>query len=145
MRPGTSAPSLGESVAGEDDAGDEPDRARQCVEMSSSDKQHFFSCVRHNKVSEVEDMLKRGFGNVETRDPHGNTLLMVAAQNGHKRLCKLALKFNADPNQSNHQGNTALHFANAYGYSALAKYLVNHDADDSLINAKGLTCYDGLG
>ena len=144
-RPGTSALSLGESGAGEDDAGDEPDRARQSVEMSSSDKQHFFSCVRHNKVSEVEDMLKRGFGNVETRDPHGNTLLMVAAQNGHKRLCKLALKFNADPNQSNHQGNTALHFANAYGYSALAKYLVNHDADDSLINAKGLTCYDGLG
>ena len=133
-RPSTSAPE-------EDDAGDEP----ESVEISSSDKQHFFSCVRHNKVSEVEDMLKRGFGNVETRDPHGNTLLMVAAQNGHKRLCKLALKFNADPNQSNHQGNTALHFANAYGYSALAKYLTNHDADDSLINAKGLTCYDGIG
>jgi ankyrin repeat protein len=58
----------------------------------------------------VEDILNKGFG-IETRDAHGNTPLMVAAQNGHKRLCKLTLKFGAEPNAGNHQGNTSLHFA----------------------------------
>jgi len=69
---------------------------------------------------------------------------MGAAQNGHKRLVKMCLKYGADPNLSNHQGNTALHFATAYGYTTLSKYLISKGADDTLMNMKGLTCYDGI-
>ena len=93
------------------------------TQVSADEKVSFFSLVRHNKVPEVEDALNKGFP-IDTRDAHGNTPLMVAAQNGHKRLCKLALKFGGEPNSTNHQGNTSLHFATAYGYSALSKYLM---------------------
>ncbi|EKX53848.1 hypothetical protein GUITHDRAFT_57314, partial [Guillardia theta CCMP2712] len=104
----------------------------------------FFSKIRHNKVAEVEDLVQSGFP-LDRRDAHGNTPLMVASQNGHKRLVKMILRNGADPNATNHQGNTALHFATAYGYNTLSKYLMSKGADDTLINMKGLTCYDGLG
>ena len=72
------------------------------MEVTAERKTQFFSLVRHNKVPEVEDQLNKGFP-IDARDPHGNTPLMVAAQNGHKRLCKLTLKFGADANSTNHQ------------------------------------------
>ncbi|KAJ1480793.1 ankyrin repeat-containing domain protein, partial [Baffinella frigidus] len=93
----------------------------------------FFSLVRHNKVTEVDGMLAGGFP-IDKRDGFGNTCLMVAAQNGHKRIVKMALKYQADPNSTNHHGNTSLHFATSYGYSALSKYLIGHGADDTLMN-----------
>eukprot|EP00960_Hanusia_phi_P043412 756033-Hanusia_phi.AAC.4 len=112
--------------------------------IADDELKDFFSKIRHNKVAEVEDSLQSGFP-LDKRDAHGNTPLMVAAQNGHKRLVKMILRSGADPNATNHQGNTALHFATAYGYNTLSKYLISKGADDTLINMKGLTCYDGLG
>jgi len=78
------------------------------------------------------------------RDPHGNTPLMVAAQNGHKRMAKALLKAQADCNAANHAGNTAMHFAVTYGYEALAKYLQSHGADDSITNISGKSCFEGI-
>uniref|UniRef100_A0A7S4NVK4 Uncharacterized protein n=1 Tax=Guillardia theta TaxID=55529 RepID=A0A7S4NVK4_GUITH len=112
--------------------------------VSDDQLKDFFSKIRHNKVAEVEDLVQSGFP-LDRRDAHGNTPLMVASQNGHKRLVKMILRNGADPNATNHQGNTALHFATAYGYNTLSKYLMSKGADDTLINMKGLTCYDGLG
>uniref|UniRef100_A0A7S0MQQ9 Uncharacterized protein n=1 Tax=Cryptomonas curvata TaxID=233186 RepID=A0A7S0MQQ9_9CRYP len=102
----------------------------------------FFSLVRHNKVSEFEEALTRTNLPIDTRDQHGNTAVMIAAQNGHKRLVKLCLLNNADLNTSNHQGNTALHYALSYGYTTVANYLISKGADDTLINHQGKTCYE---
>ena len=82
---------------------------------------------------------------MDVRDRHGNTPLLVAAQNGHKRLVKMFLRAGADVNATNHQGNTGLHFTMSYGYQSLANYMLSKGADDTLMNMKGLTCYDGLG
>jgi hypothetical protein len=97
-RPGTSA----SSYISEDPDDDTVRTPGPAMEVTGDKKLQFFSLIRHNKVPEVEDLLNKGFP-IDTRDAHGNTPLMVAAQNGHKRLCKLALKFSAEPNSTNHQ------------------------------------------
>jgi hypothetical protein len=98
-RPGTSASSF---IGQGDEEEERVSRLTEKREVGAEEKQQFFSMVRHNKVAEVEDQLNRGFP-IDARDAHGNTPLMVAAQNGHKRLCKLTLKFGADSNATNHQ------------------------------------------
>lgn len=52
---------------------------------------------------------------VDVRDDHGNTVLIIACQNGHKRALKAALRRGADPNATNALGNTALHFCYTFG------------------------------
>lgn len=56
---------------------------------------------------------------VDGRDEFGNTALIVAAQNGLKRLIKLLLRRGATINTANHSGNTPLHFAFMYGFESL--------------------------
>jgi hypothetical protein len=95
----------------------------------------------------------------------------VAAQNGHKSIAKLALRFGANINTQNYKGNTALHYCYAFGYVALAgtttttttlarparlltsrrvmnglctEYLISKGANPRIINNFGLTCTQGL-
>ena len=49
----------------------------------------------------------------------GNTLLIVAAQNNQKKMCKMLHQRGANINTQNRQGQTALHFAFAYGYTVM--------------------------
>ena len=49
----------------------------------------------------------------------GNTILLVACQNGHKRVAKAALRRGGDINAANHRGNTCLHFCFAFGFDDL--------------------------
>jgi len=79
----------------------------------------FFSCIRHNRSKEVEQMLDSGACTVETRGEGGMTPLMAAcqvtirvshmhrafpdfihflSQNGHKRVAKALLKRFAEIN-----------------------------------------------
>ena len=64
-----------------------------------------------------------------SKDKHGNTLLIVAAQNGNKLMVKLALKHGALLNMSNCMGNTALHFAVEYDYTKVKDYLIKKGAN----------------
>ena len=75
---------------------------------------------------------------------NGNTLLLVAAQNGLKGMAKIILLADADINASNSKLNTALHFCHAYGFVKLATFLMKQGADDTIQNIEGLTCYEGL-
>lgn len=52
---------------------------------------------------------------IDVRDGHGNTVLIIACQNGHKRALKASLRRGADPNARNSLGNTGLHFCHAFG------------------------------
>ncbi len=62
--------------------------------------QVLFRKIRHNKVGDVEPLVK-AIGNVDERDEHGNSPLMVACQNGHKRISKLLLDMGAGINVQN--------------------------------------------
>jgi hypothetical protein len=121
-----------------------------------------FSLTRHNKLTEVEELLDRGVP-VNVRDRYGNSILSIACQNGLKKMAKLALRRGADINARNvrphdrlqrpkmmhsltltltyfsqYKGNTPLHFCFTYGYGdTLGAYLTSKGADTTIRNHFG--------
>ena len=106
-------------------------------------KEVLFRCTRHGRYKDVKNFLEKGI-NPNIKDMHGNTILIIAAQNGSKKLVKTALRYNADMNHQNFKGNTALHYAFAYGYQTLGEYMLSKGADDRIKNEYGLTPYQGI-
>jgi hypothetical protein len=110
-----------------------------------SDQADFDALIRACKLGktlDIEHALQQGF-NVDIRQGiTGNTLLHIAAANGHKKICRTLLRANADINAVNYVGDTALHCALALNYRELGGYLYSKGADDSIPNHKGETCYE---
>jgi len=102
-----------------------------------------FSAVRHGRRNEVISSLEAGCP-VDIRDTAGNTLCIIAAQNGNKNMCKALLRRGADINAANHRGQVSLHFCYQYGFADLAAYLVSKGADDTIQNIFGKTPQEGL-
>jgi hypothetical protein len=102
-----------------------------------------FSRVRHNRYKEVEAILDTGVS-PDVRDQHGNTLMILACQNGNKRIVKICLRRCCDMDAQNLRGQTALHYCFAFNYRELGEYLISKGARDDLTNEYGMTCYDGL-
>jgi ankyrin repeat protein len=71
---------------------------------------------------------------VDAEDEHGNTVLIVAAQNNNKRICKELLRRGANIHHQNNMGQTCLHFAFALGYNALGEYLLAKGGSTTLQN-----------
>mmetsp|Transcript_10966 Transcript_10966/g.25701 ORF Transcript_10966/g.25701 Transcript_10966/m.25701 type:complete len:155 (+) Transcript_10966:1-465(+) len=112
---------------------------------SELDKKYFgiFSRARHGRYHECERILKSDVG-VDVKDEFGNTPLIVACQNGKKRLAKLFLRYKANINEVNSQGNTVLHYCFTYGYGDLGDYLISKGANPKTKNKNNLSCYEGL-
>ena len=131
------------------------------------EKKLIFSKARHNRVKQVAELLDKGV-DANSKDAFGNTILILACQNGHKDIMKLCYKRKADLDDTNvrtfifflllrssglllimfflqHKGQTPLHFLFAYGYTDIAEWLISKGANDTLKNSFGLTCYEGLG
>jgi hypothetical protein len=104
------------------------------------------SFTRHSKYREMEEEMNSPDFNlpIDFQDDAGNTLLLIAAQNGNKRIAKLLLRRGASINKQNMAGQTVLHYAQGYGFSDLFDYFMSKGADDTIKNADGLTCYEGL-
>jgi hypothetical protein len=104
-----------------------------------------FSAVRAGRVEALRDQMVTGLVDVnKSRDAAGNSLFIVAAQNGNKRICKELLRKGADMDARNDKGNTALHFCFAYGFGELGEYLVEKGADDTIANSDGVAPREGL-
>ncbi len=112
----------------------------------AQDFEELCSFVRHGKYREVEEKMNEPDWTlpIDYPDAVGNTLLMVACQNGNKRIAKLCLRRGAELNKQNINGQSCLHYAYGYGFEELGEYLIEKGADDSLKNADQLTCYEGL-
>ena len=97
------------------------------------------SHARHGKYREIEDAMNQPDYNlpIDFQDDMGNTLLLIAAQNGNKRIAKLCLRRGATINKQNLAGQTVLHYAYGYGFQEVFEYFVSKGADDSLKNADG--------
>ena len=102
-----------------------------------------FSFARHNKYQYLESLFEQGL-NPDSKDEHGNTILIIAAQNNNKRILKMALRYGAQINMQNVMGNTALHFAKEYQYDNIFKYLIQKGADPEIKNIKGYKAKDGI-
>jgi ankyrin repeat protein len=100
--------------------------------------------VKTQNLSDLEQLLDTGGVSVETRDQHGNSLFILACQQGSKKLAKFLLKRGADVNSQNNGGNTALHYLHEYKHLSLAEYLLRKGANDSIKNVLLRTCYEGL-
>ena len=94
-------------------------------------------------MPELKAVLEHGV-DPNSKDKNGNTVLIVAAQNGNKSIVKTALRHGAIINMTNCMGNTALHFANEFGYDKLAAYLMSKGASPDVANIYGFYARDGL-
>ena len=102
--------------------------------------------VKHSNYDKVKEIIDDGNTQLEvdTYDEFGNTLFIIACQQGNKKMCKFLLRRGAYINAQNHAGNTGLHYLYEYGHVGLAEYLVQKGADDTYLNADGLTCFEGV-
>ena len=102
-----------------------------------------FSYARHGHYENLEKLFLMGI-NPDSKDIHGNTLLIIAAQNNNKRILKLCLRYGAQINMQNLMGNTALHFAKEYEYDTIYEYLIQKGADPKIKNLRGIEAQFGL-
>jgi len=104
------------------------------------------SKARHNRKDEMICLLDDASKqlHVDVQDETGNSVLIIACQNNHKKIVKELLRRSCDINHQNHKGHTCLHYCFAYKYTELGEYLISKGADASVRNAFGLTCFEGL-
>ena len=70
----------------------------------------------------MEDILDENIS-IDSIDEFGNTLFLIATQQGYKKMCKFLLRRGAQINQQNYSGNMCLHYCYTYSYFELADYL----------------------
>lgn len=99
--------------------------------------------AKSSNIAAMEDALAEDIP-INTADEFGNSLLILAAQQGSKRMCKFLLRRGANINFQSLAGNTPLHYCYAYSFHRLGDYLKSKGANDAIVNVDGLTCYEGL-
>jgi ankyrin repeat protein len=100
--------------------------------------------ARSSNLETLEIMLDDHHVDVDSCDKKGNTLLLLASQQGDRRIVKYLLRRGANINKTNHAGNSVLHYCFEYQNTDLAEYLKTKGADDGITNGMGCTCYEGL-
>jgi len=116
--------------------------------VTEEEKADFGSLVRNDRFDAVKLLLMRDIATysqepiAEQRDSHGNTAIIVAAQQGLHKMSKLLIAVGCNLDAQNKRGDTALHYAALYGFHSLFQYLKRKGADDSMTNHAGKTCYD---
>ena len=102
-----------------------------------------FSLARHGHLKQLQAVLEHGV-DPNSKDKYGNTILIVAAQNGNKAIVKAALRHGGLINMTNCVGNSALHFASEFEYTKLRAYLLQKGANPDISNIYGYYAKDGL-
>jgi len=92
-------------------------------------------------INRVKHLVKSG-ADVNTKNFHGDTLLILASKSGHLDVVKYLVESDADVNaQGANLKMNALHMASSNGYLNVVKYLVKSNAD---INAKNVSMTTAL-
>jgi len=90
-----------------------------------------FDHARNGRSRELTGYLDLGVP-VNSADADGNTLLMLAAANGHQATVKALLARGADPDRVNDRGRTSLTGAVFHGERDVVALLLTGDADPYL-------------
>jgi len=126
------------------------------------------TAVRTNNLAGARDLLRRGM-EVNTTDPNGTSLLMIAAWEGHVQMVDFLLaqgarvqrrnnvretalmyaalkghleivkKLHARGGEINHEGWSALHYCAAEGRLEVCQYLLDQKADIDAASPNGTT------
>lgn len=86
-------------------------------------------------LTTVRSLVERG-NSVDTSDPDGSTLLMLAAREGHVQIVEYLLGLKAEINRRNKFGDTALMAASIKGRLETVRALLAHGAE---LNPQGWT------
>lgn len=100
--------------------------------------------TRNSNFTELERMILTEHVDVHSTDDNGNSLFILACQQGNKRIVKFLLRKGANLNDQNISGNTGLHYCVEYQNIGLTEYLMEKGADLAIANREGLTPYEGL-
>jgi uncharacterized protein len=84
--------------------------------------------VRRGDVQAVRELLRAGI-DVDARDRHGQTALMLAAHRGHGEIAALLVEAGADLNVAAKYNLTALMLAVVAGHAPVARVLILAGAD----------------
>ena len=84
--------------------------------------------INENDSATVSDLLKRGM-DVDSVDPAGNTLLIIASRNGNEQMVEMLLRHHASPLKINKYGDSALMLAALKGHLDIVTALVAAGAE----------------
>ncbi|RPI19675.1 MAG: ankyrin repeat domain-containing protein [Acidobacteriales bacterium] len=87
--------------------------------------------IKRGDVQYVRDMLDRGT-DVDVRDRHGQTALMLAAHAGHREVVEVLIGHGANLNTTAKYGLSALMLALVAGHADVARLLADAGTDLSL-------------
>ncbi|PNJ81070.1 ANKRD29 isoform 5 [Pongo abelii] len=88
-----------------------------------------FWAARRGNLALLKLLLNSGRVDVDCRDSHGTTLLMVAAYAGHIDCVRELVLQGADINLQREDGGTALLAASQYGHMQVVETLLKHGAN----------------
>jgi len=91
--------------------------------------------IRDGKIEEAKQFIEQG-ADVNEEDIHGNTLLLIAAQNGRDGIVEDLLLGGADVNKGNNHKNAAIHLAAQNGWTKVMEILLR--AKNINVNFKDL-------
>jgi len=91
--------------------------------------------IRDGQLDEAKKYIEQG-ADVNEADQHGNSLLLIAAQNGRDEIVEDLLLGGADVNFGNNHKNTAIHLAAQNGWTKVMEWLLK--AKNINVNAKDL-------
>jgi uncharacterized protein len=102
--------------------------------------------IKRGDVQHVRDLLDRGT-NVDSRDRHGQTALMLAAHAGHREVVEALIAHRANLNTTAKYGLSALMLALIAGHAEVVRLLANAGTDLSVRGTgapgfAGKTAYD---
>lgn len=97
----------------------------------------FAACHRRDQRG-IMDLLLEGY-RVDTPNPHGQTMLMIASRTGDQPMVELLLSQGADVKARDAFGRICLHYAVGSGDSQLVRYLVSAGAEIESSTQKGHT------
>mmetsp|Transcript_18344 Transcript_18344/g.30744 ORF Transcript_18344/g.30744 Transcript_18344/m.30744 type:complete len:314 (+) Transcript_18344:120-1061(+) len=138
-----------EETVGQEGGGADYDHEQLALDLAASglsekDVEDVFSYARHGRCEEIDRLFNKGLP-VDVRDTFGNTVLIIACQNGNKRVAKGVLRRGANINSRNLKGNTPLHYCYHYGYGeTLGQYLISKGADAEARNNAGRAITQGI-
>lgn len=94
------------------------------------------AAIRRGHLQDVLDLLDRGI-DVNARDRHGQTALMLAAHAGHRHVVEALIAHQATLNTTAKHGLNALMLAIVGGHADVARLLADAGSDLSLRGSGG--------
>lgn len=89
----------------------------------NEETQKLFRAVKFGKSKEVKQLLENDASLLNSVDSKANTLLHMAAKNGHKNIVKELLRRAIDTEAANEDGKVAWELALQYNFKPLAVYI----------------------